>query len=138
MLYCIVYLSSSSPYLSEDDLNSILIQARTNNERLNVTGVLIHGQGSFIQVLEGKKEDLDTLYKKIAKDKRHFNLIRVLNTPIEHRSFEEWKMGFKRMNTEEEKQLLQSNFNLENPHFKNLEKYNHQVLSLLKTFSAYN
>ena len=138
MLHCLVYLSASHPDLTEDDLEQILKFARKNNESLNITGVLIYGEGSFIQVLEGEKETVNQLYKHIRRDSRHFNLIKLLSMPIDERSFPKWRMGFKRVKEIEEINLLQKNFDLSNPHFKELPTQNPEVLSLLKTFTQYN
>jgi hypothetical protein len=64
------------------------------NSQLDVTGVLLHSEGNFFQVLEGDAEVIDSLYAKIARDKRHKNTALVVREAIASRSFADWSMGF--------------------------------------------
>ncbi len=91
----VIYISSASSFMSDDDLSLLLNQARKNNRHLNLTGMLVYCEGSFIQVLEGNKDSLDNLFAKILRDPRHHNCQLLLRNPIETRLFEDWYMGFK-------------------------------------------
>ena len=73
---------------------AILEQSRRNNAQFGITGVLLYVRGSIIQVLEGEKEPLEALYKRIEQDQRHKNISRVLNRPITERLFSQWSMGY--------------------------------------------
>ncbi len=42
-----LYLSTASPSLTDDDLEAILKQSRDKNQRLNITGVLYSGGDHF-------------------------------------------------------------------------------------------
>ena len=79
---------------SEPDLATLLLRARVNNARLGVSGLLLHHEGSFLQVLEGDPEVLKTLFVKISLDKRHNRVVKLLDRNVEKRHFAEWKMGF--------------------------------------------
>ena len=56
MLKSIVYVSSSEGDISKKTLLAILKKCTKNNKLLNITGMLIYFEGTFIQVLEGEEE----------------------------------------------------------------------------------
>ena len=95
MEYCIVYLSSATRLLSEEELSEILHKSRHNNRASGITGILLYFNGNIIQVLEGDEKKVDSLYKIISQDPRHTNLIQLYKSPIERRSFPDWLMGYK-------------------------------------------
>jgi hypothetical protein len=80
--------------MTEEELRDILGTARTFNPSQGITGMLLYRDRFFIQVLEGEQEPVEALFKKIARDPRHMNVLMVYNSPIEKRSFEKWSMGF--------------------------------------------
>jgi hypothetical protein len=90
----LIYASSGDPTMSIADLRAILDRARTVNSERNITGILLHSEGSYFQVLEGDAEEIDSLYTKIALDKRHTNVVLIVREPIADRSFADWSMGF--------------------------------------------
>ncbi|MFD2571906.1 BLUF domain-containing protein [Spirosoma soli] len=94
MEHCIVYFSSSVDSFQEEDLLTILQQSRQNNLKHGITGVMLYVRGSILQVLEGEKEAVETLYKRIKQDKRHKEVIMVLNRPITQRLFPTWSMAY--------------------------------------------
>ena len=56
MVFRLIYSSEASSELTADDIENILGEARENNKKIDITGVLVHLDNIFIQVLEGKKE----------------------------------------------------------------------------------
>ncbi len=94
LVHCIYCSASNDPNLDEDGLQTILDQSRNNNNKIDVTGILLYHAGSFFQVLEGDRKVVDTLYDKIEKDPRHNNLLKLIVEPIEERAFEKWTMGY--------------------------------------------
>ena len=94
MEHCIVYLSSSVGLLQEDDLLAILRQSRHYNSQHSITGVLLYINGSIIQVLEGEREAVESLYQRIMQDKRHSGVTRIINRAITKRLFTNWTMGY--------------------------------------------
>lgn len=69
------------------------MSARRNNPANGITGVLIHGGGLFMQVLEGPEQKVLRQYMKIVDDRRH-NDARILHiSPAHSRIFEKWSMG---------------------------------------------
>ncbi|WP_413666535.1 BLUF domain-containing protein [Mucilaginibacter sp. Mucisp86] len=71
----LVYVSTAKKLMSDDELLDLLQTARIKNAKYNVTGMLLYSEGTFIQALEGEKEDLYTIYKAIELDFRHRNII---------------------------------------------------------------
>ena len=96
-----VYLSAAKPSLSQRDLDQILSVSRDNNKIAGLTGLLLYGRGSFIQVLEGEPEDIDACYERICRDPRHSALLPVLREPIAGRSFGDWSMGYRALKGDE-------------------------------------
>ena len=90
----IVYVSSASRLLGEDQLMDILTSARKNNAERNISGILFYAEGTFMQVLEGEDADVDYIMGKISLDPRHKNLITLVDEPIRQKTFTDWTMGF--------------------------------------------
>ena len=90
----LIYGSSATSQLTQDDLVDILAVARRNNEKLNITGMLLYSDGNFLQVLEGEEEAVESLLATIRKDSRHAGLMVYVKYPIAERQFSNWKMGF--------------------------------------------
>lgn len=88
-----IYTSAATEPFSPEELEELLVTARKNNDSLNITGMLIHEEGSFFQVLEGREENIDLLFDKICEDKRHNKITKLIFEAIEERSFSEWSMG---------------------------------------------
>ena len=92
----LIYVSRAKQHFGEPQLLELLEQARANNTRSGITGLLLYdNKGTFIQALEGDDEQVDSLYEKILQDSRHSNLSRISRRAIETRTFPDWKMGFK-------------------------------------------
>lgn len=90
----LVYVSSATRGMSDDELLEILRVARENNTRLGITGLLLHKGGNFMQVLEGPLDAVRGLLTKIECDPRHETLLTLIDKPIAERQFAEWTMGF--------------------------------------------
>lgn len=96
-----VYASAGSREFSPAELADLLTQARQNNARRGLTGMLLHAEGSFFQVLEGPVAVVDALYETIERDPRHTQVTLVIREPIPKRSFDSWTMGFYQASPEE-------------------------------------
>ncbi len=66
---------------------TIYSKAKVRNAQLDLTGYLIHFANSFIQFLEGPKENLEYLYGRIVLNPNHENTRILFNGPIEKRYF---------------------------------------------------
>ena len=94
MLYHLIYVSTASGAMSDQDLVEILQVSRRNNAQSGLSGMLLYKDGTFMQVLEGEQETLKQRYSIIAEDPRHKDLMLLSEKPIEQRSFADWSMGF--------------------------------------------
>jgi len=95
------YISSVTEPMSTQDLLTLLQECRENNAGNGVTGMLLYGNATFLQVLEGEEKVIDDLVEKIRKDQRHTNLQILHRRPIQRRQYSDWSMGFKRVSDKE-------------------------------------
>jgi len=93
-MHHIIYLSRATAPFSDDQLHDLLLQARTRNASLDVTGLLLYGNQQFMQVLEGEEEAVRTIYDAIKRDPRHQNVTAYADKGIEQRAFANWAMAF--------------------------------------------
>ncbi len=101
-VFQLLYASGAVGDLKDSELAEILRVSRSNNSQLGVTGVLLHANGTFIQVLEGDAAVVRTLAGRISRDPRHRNYMVLLEKESDSRAFAEWSMGFKKLDTTHE------------------------------------
>ena len=89
----ILYASQSIRDITDQQVHDILISSRRNNPVLGITGVLIHGGGLFMQVLEGPEQSTLRQYVRILDDRRHGDCKIIHITPTDDRIFKKWSMG---------------------------------------------
>ena len=94
MIYSLAYESQASVPFTEPDLLDLLDRSRTKNADVGVTGILLYRQGTFLQVLEGQRAQVDALYATISSDDRHHAVDTVLVEERQERRFPDWTMGF--------------------------------------------
>ncbi len=100
-MYEIIYRSLASPGLQEEDLVKILANSRYNNKQHAISGVLLYFNNSFLQILEGERNDLELLYSKIEIDRRHNHSKIISAGAINERMFGDWSMSFKSLSEDE-------------------------------------
>lgn len=100
-LIMLSYTSIASHLMTHEELIALLKQAREENAKRGITGMLLYMEGCFFQVLEGERETLEALYVKIARDKRHHHVIKLIEEPIDVRGFAAWSMGYRHVTREE-------------------------------------
>jgi len=88
-----VSASQSTAEVLKVDLSDILESSKKNNLALGLTGILVHGGGMFLQVLEGPSHQVLRKYTKILDDRRHTDCRIVLITTTEERAFPDWAMA---------------------------------------------
>lgn len=89
----LLYCSQAKSDFSEEILKEILLTSRRKNSTADITGVLVHGGGMFMQVLEGPEQPVLRTYMKILDDKRHTDSRIIHITPVKERLFGNWTMG---------------------------------------------
>lgn len=93
-LWHIIYISRATFLLRDADLVDILEVSRRKNAERAITGMLLHSEGSFIQVLEGVHEDIREVFHHISRDERHTEITVLAEREIPQRDFPDWTMGF--------------------------------------------
>ena len=93
MLVRLLYASRPTTPLTPSLQDSILEQSRARNPKLGITGILCFSEDTFIQVLEGGRDEVCELYNTIVRDGRHQH-VRILGfEEIRERRFGNWTMG---------------------------------------------
>ena len=90
MLYFIVYSSHSKKKFTIQELSDLWKKSVKNNISLGITGILIHLNERFIQLLEGEKTIVEELYGKIVKDERLNDVTQLLKGTLKNRNYEKW------------------------------------------------
>jgi hypothetical protein len=94
MPYQLAYTSFSRLPLQETTLSDILEVSRRNNNRDEITGILMYEDRTFFQVLEGEKTAIENCYKRIFNDPRHGSLSLIWRGLAERQVFSDWAMGY--------------------------------------------
>ncbi|MFT7695151.1 MAG: hypothetical protein ACI8P2_003785 [Candidatus Latescibacterota bacterium] len=90
----IIYTSKATLPLDQRALLNILHGARDCNNIDGITGVLLHDDGCFLQVIEGPQEPIANLIERLKKDTRHDQFQIHEDVQTQTRLFPDWKMGF--------------------------------------------
>ncbi|MEY4908231.1 MAG: hypothetical protein RL260_1949 [Pseudomonadota bacterium] len=97
----LIYSSAATRAFSNEDLVTLLTHARIKNAMQGVTGMLLHVDGSFLQVLEGEPESVGAVFQTICADPRHTQIVTIIREPIQRRAFSDWSMGHPQVTPEE-------------------------------------
>ena len=73
-------------------LGGILIAARRNNRRDDVTGALICRSDIYLQLLEGPQAAVSAAFDRIARDDRHLDIEPLFAGEVADRLFPAWAM----------------------------------------------
>lgn len=94
------YVSRTIEPFTTEQLLELLVQCQTNNRERGITGMLLYGNGTFLQALEGEDEVIDELVGHIQQDPRHADLKILNRKEIEARQYADWSMGFEQVTDE--------------------------------------
>ena len=93
MLIRLLYVSRAVGPQTGTVTASILLKARANNARQGIGGVLLQGQGLYLQVLEGERDRVHRLYATIVADSRHQDVQMLHLEEVTQRRFAGWSMA---------------------------------------------
>jgi hypothetical protein len=95
MLVRLLYASRTTSPVDEALIASILESSQKHNAEHGITGILCtYSQGNlFLQVLEGGRAAVNTLYGNIVRDLRHTDITLLDYAEISERRFASWRMG---------------------------------------------
>lgn len=97
----LVYVSQAERPMTRQELAELLERSRVYNHENGITGLLIYKYSTddahayFMQLLEGQKDVLDTIFERIAADRRHHTKVILEEGETVARSFPDWSMGFR-------------------------------------------
>lgn len=100
-MYHIIYLSQAATTVTDELLQELLQQARTFNAAHDITGILLYGNGQFLQLLEGEQAVLELLYARIRQDARHRDVTTYASKEVAMRAFPEWSMAYQAFNPQQ-------------------------------------
>jgi hypothetical protein len=101
----LVYYSQRNPSLALN-MEELLTVCQRNNAPMNVTGILHYNGSYFLQVLEGGRAEVSSIYHRIAADPRHINIILISCSDVRERIFPTWSMGLHEGMDEETKRIF--------------------------------
>ena len=87
-----VRLAGDEPAIA-GQIDRLIANSARRNAEMGLSGVLIHVDGQFIQVLEGRIGVLETVFERICCDFRHANVRLVDLEPVDARLFADWGMA---------------------------------------------
>ncbi|MDG1066316.1 MAG: BLUF domain-containing protein [Luminiphilus sp.] len=90
----LAYVSTQTRDMKAADLIGLLTEVRGLNESRNISGLLLHKNQSFFQVIEGSRSRVRETFDQIMKDQRHEGVEVLFDEPLEAREFSDWQMGF--------------------------------------------
>ena len=90
----IAYVSTAQPDLSAQCIDALLLDARTFNARIGVTGVLLYDGQRFFQYFEGTDYATDQVMARILASQRHSAIHLLADGRHPGQQFDRWYMGF--------------------------------------------
>jgi hypothetical protein len=90
----LAYVSTQTRDMKAADLIGLLTEVRGLNESRNISGLLLHKNQSFFQVIEGSRSRVQETFDNIMRDQRHEGVEILFDEPLEAREFSNWQMGF--------------------------------------------
>ena len=93
-LFHLGYVSTETGDLGSSGMVGLLTEARRINTSRDITGLLLHRDRSFYQVLEGEEDVVRQTFDSIEKDERHTAIDVLFEGEVEEREFPDWQMGF--------------------------------------------
>lgn len=100
-----IYSSAAIKKFTVDELVVLLQKSQANNVKVGLTGLLVHKDGQFMQLLEGPEAAVRATLKKIDVDPRHKVYTTLLEGTTDERQFSDWSMGFRDLNSPEVRSL---------------------------------
>ena len=89
----VIYVSEKTD-TSSDSLTDIYDISQKNNSESGISGCLLIGSNSYLQLLEGPDSAVENLYSKIKLDRRHKKVKKLFEQHIDEKLFSSWSMKF--------------------------------------------
>ncbi|MFP4154858.1 MAG: BLUF domain-containing protein [Halothiobacillaceae bacterium] len=105
----LIYASRAVEGFGIGDIHEILEVSRVKNARAGLTGVLCFDSCSFLQCLEGSRDEVNTIYHRILNDDRHTSPLLLEYGETHQRHFQDWEMAYVGLVRENQRKLLKFN-----------------------------
>jgi hypothetical protein len=92
----LTYASRFARGVGPAQVEDIMRASRRRNPKAGITGALCYAPGLFLQCLEGPRDAVNALYRRIAADPRHRDLALLEFSEIGRRAFARWSMAYVR------------------------------------------
>ncbi len=91
-IYHLLYTSRRAESLTEKQLVDLIKWSADWNAQHHITGFLIEREGYFMQLIEGKEDEIITLFTRIESDPRHDDVIIQAEGTSNARLVPDWHM----------------------------------------------
>lgn len=109
-MYRLIYKSKSIKEIDWETIESILHSSEKDNTEHEISGLLLSTNTHFLQILEGRYEDINDTFMKIVRDDRHTDVKLISFEVTDARLFQGWGMrgiGVFNFNQDIEKMLME-------------------------------
>lgn len=132
-MYYLIYASSAVRLFGASELDDLLRVSRRNNAAADVSVMLLHHDGSFLQYLE-EEPDVSAVFERISKDPRHHGIFVLDKGNIAEKALPSWSMGYQPPDPEQQEQV--GGFNLNKADLERAldPELPRSVLSMMRTF----
>ncbi len=96
-LRSIVFFSTAAVPMSPGDLAALGRECAEVDSHVGITGMLLHKNGDFLQVMEGSKSVICDMFAKVSADPRHTNIRKICDRAITRREFAGQAVSFKNL-----------------------------------------
>lgn len=72
----------------------LLDDTKKRNDAMNIVGLLVLHENTFLQIIEGEATRVDALFSRIIKDNRHKDITVILNEPIKDFTFSTFEVDY--------------------------------------------
>ncbi|MFY0686670.1 MAG: BLUF domain-containing protein [Cyclobacteriaceae bacterium] len=133
----LVYSSVRMKSCTDESIQEILDTSRKNNPKSDITGLLVHTDRRFLQILEGPYQKVMETYQRIEQDTRHGGSNIRYCEPTSERYFKQWHMASKNISKDVEfgtDLLAEEKGIYEKLMDGDLQSYKDEGMRILKTF----
>jgi hypothetical protein len=92
--FSLVYVSRAAVPVTRQVVIDLIETSRPANAAAGITGLLLYRDGGFLQMLEGDRDAVESLYASIERDERHCDVTLVRTREEQRRQFPDWSMAY--------------------------------------------
>jgi hypothetical protein len=93
----IVFFSTAAVPMSARDLAALGRECAELDSHVGITGMLLHKNGNFLQVMEGSRAVICDMFARISADPRHTGIRKICDRTIPRREFDGQAVSFKNL-----------------------------------------